>query len=265
MDCMTSRSFSSSAIYFVFLSLISLGLFFLDSQRLLVSVRGAFDTISVPSKGVMYSSKKRLDDAFSFLTFWKNGTVKLRFLEQRVAELTVDSEKLAALEKENTALRDQIGVTSPNTYTLILAQTIGFDRYLFINRGVADGVKKGMAVLSKDIFVGTVINTSWRSSSVLLPTDPDSKIPVQTVKTGAKGILLGQFGSSIMMDKVVQSEELTLGDTVVTSGEGNLPRGFVVGTVEKVYKQETELFQKAEVKALLNFGHIEYVFVDATL
>jgi len=259
-----SRSISSIG-YFLIFSLFSLFLFFLDTQKILVPLHNAFDTVLNPPKEIVYTSKRRLKDAFSFLTFWRNGTVKLRFLEQKVAELTVDSERLSALEKENTALKNQIGVTSPNTYTLIPAYTIGFDRYLFINRGEVDGVKKGMAVLSRDILVGVVSEASPKTSKVLLSTDPDSKIPVKTVKTGAKGILLGQFGSSIVMDKVVQSEELTSGDTVVTSGEGNLPRGFVVGTIEKVNKQEKELFQKAEVKPLIDFGRIEYVFVDVTL
>lgn len=259
-----SRSISSIG-YFLIFSLLSVFLFFLDTQKMLAPLHNASDTVLNRPKEITYTLKRRFKDAFFFLTFWRNGTAKLRFLEQRVAELTVDSERLFALEKENTALRDQIGVTSPNTYTLIPAYTIGFDRYLFINRGEIDGVKKGMAVLSKNILIGVVLSTSSRSSRILLPTDPESKIPVKTVKTGAKGIILGQFGSSIVMDKVVQSEELTLGDTVVTSGEGNLPYGFVVGTIEKVYKQETELFQKAEVKPLIDFGRTEYVFVDVTL
>lgn len=265
MNFMTTRAFTSLLIYFLIFSLVSVFFLYLDSRKLLSPIHNAFDTIATPGKSTIYDVKRKLDDAFSFLTFWKNGTLKMTYLEQRVAELTVDSERMAALEKENVALRDQINATNPKTYTLIPARTIGFDRYLFIDRGEVDGVGVGMTVLSREILVGVVVASTPRTSKVLLPTDPDSKIPVKTARTGAKGILFGQFGSSVIMDKVVQSEELRLHDTVVTSGESNLPNGFVVGTIEKVERQETELFQKAEVKPLLNYARLEHVFVNASL
>ena len=113
--------------------------------------------------------------------------------------------------------------------------------------------------------MGVVNNTSFGTSSILLPTDPDSKIPVKTAKTGAKGLLIGQFESGMLLDKVVQQDELLISDTVITSGEGGFADGIVIGSIANINKKETELFQTAEVKSLLGLSRLEYVFVETAL
>jgi rod shape-determining protein MreC len=262
MTSMKLRSTSSSLSYFFTLCVLSGLLFFLDTQKILGPFHQGFDTVVNPVKKILYSIKQTTYNSFVFISFARNGSRKLIYLEQRVAELTVDSERLTALERENTALRDQMGVTGPNTYSLLPANVIGLDRYLLLDKGELSGVKKGMAVLSKNIYIGTIFDTKPTSSRVLLPTDPDSLLSVQTSKNGVKGILVGQFGSAMQLTKVVQQDELKVNDTIITSGEGSIPKGFIIGTIGSITKKENELFQSADIKSLVDINRIEIVFIN---
>lgn len=262
MTSMKPRSNSSSLSYFLTLCVFSGFLFFLDYQKTLSPFHQVYDIFVNPMKKILYSMKQASYDSLIFITFARNGSKKLINLEQRVAELTVDSERLTALEKENTALRDQMGVTSPNTYTLIPANVIGLERYLIVDKGAFNNVKKGMVVLSKNIYIGTIFDVKPTSSRVLLPSDPDSLLSVQTSKTGVKGILVGQFGSAMQLTKVVQQDELKVNDTIITSGEGGIPKGFIIGTIGSIEKKENELFQSAIIKPLVDSNHIDIVFIS---
>src|SRR5689334_21609366 len=57
-------------------------------------------------------------------------------------------------------------------------------KVLFTDRGSTSGVQRGMAVVSPDGIVGTVIESYPTASEILLITDPDFAAGVVTEKTG---------------------------------------------------------------------------------
>ena len=78
----------------------------------------------------------------------------------------------------------------------------------------------------------------------------------------SQGILLGQFGSEMLLDKVIHEEPMEKNDLVYTSGsEDNIPRGLIVGRVEETLVKDGEVFKRAKVKPIFNLANLDLLFV----
>jgi len=129
-----------------------------------------------------------------------------------------------------------------------------------VDKGSVDDVKRGELVVVKDILIGEVVSVGEVSSRVRLLSDAKTKIPAVS-EDGVKGILKGEFGNSISFDKVVQGEKLARGQIIFSSGEAGIPKGLVLGKINKVENQPAALFQKADIQPLLPLDKLETVFI----
>lgn len=201
-----------------------------------------------------------------------DSVAKLEEENRRLTKLLVDQE---VLQKDNNALRDQFQTTTPKSTQLLPAQIIGQQTILatvstptvfVLDKGEKDGVKVDQAVVSKDMLVGRVKKTAGSTSIVELTTSPGFLLTGKTIKSGATGIVKGQGNGKIALENVVLSEELTVGDSVVTkgdislSGDGTLPN-LVIGKITSVEKQPSALFQKAEITPLGDFSTLSMIFI----
>ena len=166
-----------------------------------------------------------------------------------------------SLEEENKALRQQLEAPLPAQMKFLPAKTLGLTRYLILDKGQENGVFVGQSVVSGNFLVGKIITVTPRTSTVLLPTDSDSRIPVRTLKTAGLGLLTGEFGTKATLTKVLQSERLEKDDLLATTGEAGYQRDLLIGKIEKIEKNEVEPFQKAEVNLSLDYSRLENVFL----
>ena len=74
---------------------------------------------------------------------------------------------------------------------VILDQASPFLKSVLINKGTKHRIEKGMTVFSDDYLMGTVIETNYLTSRVLLLTDLNSKLPVIIDGTNTNAILEG--------------------------------------------------------------------------
>jgi len=106
---------------------------------------------------------------------------------------------------------------------------------VYVNRGSAEGVMRGMAVVTPDGIVGKVVAAYPVASQVLLITDPDFAAGVVSQKTGVRGTLKGQGTPQCKMDYVPMEDKIEPGEMLYTSGDDRVfPRGFPVGVVKSV-------------------------------
>src|SRR5215467_8148894 len=106
----------------------------------------------------------------------------------------------------------------------------------FVDRGSVSGVQRGMAVVTPDGIVGTVIASYPTAAEVLLITDPDFAAGVVSQKTGVRGTLKGQGTPLCKIDYVPFEEKVSVGDWFYSSGDDSIfPRGFPVGQVKAVH------------------------------
>lgn len=238
---------------FLILLISSFLIFFLDGKGYLNGFKGTVQIVTLPAQYSFFAAGQNIKNSFSFLTFWKSGENRIKNLELRIMELGSVKNEVERLNKENQELRKQLGANMAKSHNLLPAPVLGLDRYLQIGAGINDGVKEGMTVVYLDNLVGKIIRVLPRSSFVQLSTDPQVKIPVKINK--ARGLISGQFNSSQILDRVAQNEEINTGDLIFT------PEDLVVGKVDKIISQQTDIFKKAAVLPVLDYSGLTTVFV----
>ncbi len=253
--------------YFVVGFLFVLLLVFLDRQNGLGFIKNPLQAVLVPVQYGFYSFSQGVTSKLGVVFDAVNLHEENSKLKKENVDLVSEVTRLKLLTEENKVLKEQLGIGNLENASkeMILASVIGFgpigqERYLLVDKGENEGVRRDSFVILRDILIGKVISTSPRSASIELLIDPNSKVPVTTVQK-ARGILTGRFQAEMSLSKVLPEEPLTEGDSVITSGEGGYPRGLVVGTVEKVKKDDKAIFQEAVVRPLVNYSRLSHVFI----
>src|SRR5579875_3706119 len=184
-------------------------------------------------------------------------------LRARVQALEQDTVRLGELAQENARLHALLDLRQTLRGDLVAAHVIGRDagtlsRTLVIDRGERDGVTKGAAVLAPSGIVGHV----FLAARVLLITDHNSGVDAVVQRTRARGIVEGQVDGGCVLKFVKRTEDVQVGDLVVTSGvDGIFPKGLPVGRVTAVDKRGQGLFQAVEVTPAVDPGALEEVLV----
>jgi rod shape-determining protein MreC len=103
---------------------------------------------------------------------------------------------------------------------------------------------------------------------VLLTVDPRSRVVARDLQTEALGIVQGQPGGQLVMTQVAVTDEVAVGDTVVTAGlelEGvgasPYPRGLLIGTVSALETDANGLTRTAFVRPALDPRSVEWLMV----
>ena len=146
---------------------------------------------------------------------------------------------------ENTQLRKIVDEKATFTSNYISARVM-LDKkspYLnsfIINIGSNKEIKKGMAVLDNQDFIGRVVDVNYFSSRVLLISDLNSKIPVIIGPSGYHAILSGKGKNYPTLDYLPKENTIKEGDKIFTSGkEGIFSPGIPIGVIKKTKDQYT--------------------------
>ncbi len=249
---------------FFALFLLSALIIILDISHLLAWPKTALSFISTPIQFGLYDSSRQFGKQFSFISAIRYSVQENAALKQQLADILSENAGLRTQLAETQAKIDQQSAIDPRTYKLLAARPIGIDRYLKIDKGSQDGIKNNQAVIFKDNYLGKIVWVDEKTSQVQLSTDPDSKIAAFSLnKSGkAKGVLIGQFRTDMVFDKVLHEESMSVGDLVYSEGtEGFLPRGLILGTVSEVDPQPNQVFKTAKVKSVFDTSDLELVFV----
>lgn len=184
----------------------------------------------------------------------------VQHLQSQVTELremAMASERLAALldfhksGAMDTVAAKVIGRNASNWY-----------QALIINKGEEQGILVEMGVMIPAGVVGRIVKTTPSTAIVLLLTDPNIAITSLVQRTRDEGIVQGTAQGHIRMKYLPPLALIEENDTVVTSGlTGYFPRGLLIGTVTRVEKDEADLFQSAEIRAVADFSKLEEVLV----
>lgn len=259
--------FSSLISYsrlFLILILTSLFLLLLDNTPALTLPKSLLQGITIPIQFGLFKTSQGVGKQFEFVILARTAAQENKAMSERMAQVLSENANLRRELAEARGFLDQQKSLDPLTYNQVPARPISFSRYLTIDKGSMDGIKVGMPVVVKDTYLGQIREVSPKQSSLILPSDPDSKLAAfVTNKNGkARGVLQGQFGSEMLLDKILHEEPVSRGDLVYSEGtEGNLPRGLVLGQVSEVSERQNQIFKQAKVKPVFNISDLDIVFV----
>lgn len=236
----------------------------MDSYHLLSGIKSLSYSITNPISFGLYTTNTNFQKQFYFIYNLRLASQENKALKQQIGQLMSENANLRKQLSEAQSLISQDQHLDPKIYNLIAARPIGLDRYLKIDKGASSGIKEGQAVVFNDNFIGKVAKVSEKAASVELLADPDSKVAAFSQGLGgkAKGVIFGQFGLELLMDKILHEEKISKGDLVYSEGtEGYLPRGLILGRVSDVIEKDQELFKKAKVKPVFDLRDLELIFV----
>lgn len=188
-----------------------------------------------------------------------------RILRDRVDLLTRMAEETQAIQDENARFRNLLDFQKTVPYTSIPSQVIGRDpsnwsNSLIIDKGLKQGIRKSMAVMSTRGLVGRIVEVGNYSSKVLLITDPNLKVGVLVNRNRQGGILVGRPGGRCKIIYISLDSDAKAGDKVITAGFGSVfPKGILVGEIERVGKEEGRLYKYAVVRPSQDLSKLEEV------
>ncbi|MEE4240428.1 MAG: rod shape-determining protein MreC [Desulfopila sp.] len=166
-------------------------------------------------------------------------------------------------------LIEKLKFKEKESFPSITAQVVGRDpsywfQTIIIDRGVNDGIVKGMVARNENGVVGQVIQVSSNYAKILLANAPSSAIDAMVQKNRVRGILKGN-GQHYVLYYVLKNADVAVGDRIVTAGIGGIfPSGVPLGYVSAVRKKQRGMFQEIEVSPSVDFQRIETVFVNMT-
>lgn len=201
---------------------------------------------------------------------WLVGVARQnRQLRGQLAAMPAIKARMAELEQQNRQLTELLALKNALHLDVVGARVIGSDatglaRTILINQGAQRGLKPGMAVVAPAGAVGKLIATSAAASRVVLLTDHDCAVDAVDQRSRARGIVSGVIEGGLIMRYVQRTDDVKVGDTLVTSGlDGSFPRGVLIGHVSRVERTGRGMFIHVAVEPAVDFHSLEQVLVIA--
>lgn len=250
-------------------------LFLLVAGILALALSGSFGFISDKFNSMLVTAESWLFLRFTAIQDFVTVPRDVAALRQRNAELETEVSRLQAqvvqlqnslAEADALAALVNFSRSNPeNSYTA--ASVIGRDpspflRYIIIDRGSNDGLRRGMPVVTDQGLVGRVDAVINSAARVQLITDTASAINIRLEKAKKDAILTGTVSGDLVLDLVPVDVPLEIGDLVLTSGlSGGFPADLIVGQILNIRKQDADLFQEVFVQPVVDFAKLKIVLI----
>lgn len=201
---------------------------------------------------------------------WQTGnkTSDLNKLEQEIQGLTVENIRLKSLEEENKILREALSIGLERQYNLFFADIISKDiseDIVLINKGLKDGVKENMSVITgQKVLVGKIIEVFDKYSKVMLFSHKNMSfdVKIEQEEKEINAMAQGQGNSNMTVILIPREEQINKGDVVVTSGLGGVfPEYLLMGRIKDVIKNDLDPFQTATIENYLEISGTNSVFI----
>jgi rod shape-determining protein MreC len=176
-------------------------------------------------------------------------------LTARLRLANLQLQRFAALEDENRRLRDMRENSAGVADRVLVAAILNVDldpfrHRVLVDKGAADGVFKGQAVLDAEGIFGQVALVHARTAEVILISDAEHAIPVQSNRSGLRSIAVGTGDSRrLSLPFVTVESDLKAGDLLISTGMGGVfPSGYPVAEVTRVERDPAATFAQVDAR-----------------
>jgi rod shape-determining protein MreC len=171
----------------------------------------------------------------------------------RLANLQL--QRFTAIEEENRRLRNMRENSAGVAERALVASILNVDldpfrHRVLIDKGKADGVFKGQAVLDGEGIFGQVWRVNERTAEVILISDAEHAIPVQSNRSGVRTIAVGTGDlGKLVLPFVTGESDLKKDDLLLSTGMGGVfPPGYPVAKVTRVERDAKATFAIVEAR-----------------
>jgi rod shape-determining protein MreC len=261
------------ALYVALLTICLLLLAFSSSAPLTEMRRGVGFAMA-PIQNVLRGAGQGFSSFFGALGEIDQLRQQNQALQTQVNELQTENQSLESLRAQNQQLTDILQVRSSLAYESTAAEVISRritdqEHVISLDRGSSAGIQMNDPVVGGGgALVGQVVEVGANYSRVLLITDTRMNVVGLLETSRGVGTVHGQLDRPLEMDGISATNQVNLGETVVTAGielsediRSPYPKGLLIGTVADVERSPDQLFQTALVSPAANFETLEYVLV----
>jgi len=193
---------------------------------------------------------------------------QVREQDRQLLELRHIAQQYQSLATENDRLRALLGSRARLPSEVLIAELIGVvptpgTHQIILDKGSVHGLRSGMPVIDAYGLFGQIIEVTRFTSRVLLITDINHAVPVRVNRNGVRSIA-GGTGDPVYLEleNVPITADIVEGDLVETSGlGGGFPRGYPVGTVERVRIEPTSAFAQVRLRPHAQLDRSRYLLV----
>jgi len=189
-------------------------------------------------------------------------------LKKQLTELQGAQRRLPEVVRENERLKALTQQQSWEQGPKVGAQVIGVgpsnhEWTVFLDKGSAQGLKEGMAVVSSEGLAGRLVLVGDSYSKVLLVIDPQHSVGARLTSSGETGVVSGRSQQDLKFELIDPATSITKGETVVTSGydRGIYPAGIPIGRVSSFSTAPDQLTKSADVSPFVKFSRLDTVWV----
>lgn len=248
---------------------------FVPLPSLTLRGKGVVRGVMAPAERGASGLWQRVSETMAAIRGIGGAVERNRELSHELVRVQAEFNRLRDVEAENLRLKRALNFREASPPSLlpcnVMSRNIsGWWSSVRIGKGAKDGVDENCAVISPDGLVGRISEVSDYTSEVLLVSDPACRVSAKLDRINVFGLVRGaghtlQGHPKIRMEFINKDALVRVGDEVVTSGlsgnGGSLPKGVHIGFVDKVYKDDSGLFQYAEIIPRATVGLLDYVFV----
>ncbi len=236
-------------------------------KRSYVSFKPGFAMLFIaPFQEMLTDSVRSVRGLWKHYFFLVSVAKTNRQLKKDLSLALEKNNRLLETELSNRRLRNLLNFRRTMSEHVLVAEVISKDpcpwfKSIFINKGSADGVRKGLPVVIPEGVTGLVTDVSQLYAKVILIIDRNSAVDALVQRTRARGIIKGD-SDRLVFEYVLRKHDIKKGDRVVSSGlDSVFPKGLRVGSVADVNRNNSGVFQEVIVTPCVDFEKLEEVLV----
>ena len=261
------------AVTIVVLSVVFLGIIIFSLKNNSNIISSGVGSVISPLQKIVYNVNDKLKESFDFFINFSKVKKENEELAAKNAELENKLIEYNRMKDENTTLREMFDYSQANeNYNYLGCNIVGYSggnisNGYIIDKGINDGVKKDMIVITPAGLVGKV--TKSESSYSIVQTILNENIAVASMVESTRettGILQGATDNKnknlTILSNIPIDSEIKEGDVILTSGLGGMyPQEIRIGEVISVEVDSVGIMKKAIVKPYVDFNKLEGLFV----
>jgi rod shape-determining protein MreC len=260
-------------VTYVMLIAVSLLLLAFSDSRPLQDLRGGVNFALAPVQEALSGAARSVGSLFTAVAEIDQLRQENKALTQRVSDLEQANLQIPAMIIENQRLAALLKVKSSFDHktvaaTVIYSDPTGAERVITIDRGSDDGVILNATVVAPGgALAGQVQEVGRNYATIRLINDTRSTVNGRDIRTRVTGPIIGNLSAPLDMVNVPATEDLAVGDTVVTAGGlgkgfgSQFPRNIVVGRIIEIRRDPASIVATALVQPAADLDSLESVLV----
>ncbi len=184
---------------------------------------------------------------------------ELQKLKSFIEGMQTDSTKTNAFAGDSTHM-PQFSFIPANVTNISFS---GPNNFITVNKGLSDGVKPDMGVVSQNGVVGVVLTVSENYSLIIPIINPKFRVSAKLKGTENTGSISwnGNKLSIAQLSELPKHQVFQKGDTVLTSFSRIFPKDIVIGFVREQVSSKDDNFNTLNISLATDFSSLQSVWI----